>query len=229
MKKENYKIAFITVLVHMLYLLMLPFGPKISQKKIITKPMKVVTKEITPPRARVVNLEESSKKEKIIPANEEVASFLPKSSPPIKKVVKKPIAKKKQPVKQAKTVRGKLDKNVAKIKAKKPPTKKQTPAKKEAPKIESLSPSKEAKGVDEKHEYLKKISHSLQEWLTLPEKGSVKLTITVQANGKIVNIEVVTKESEKNWEYLKTVLPGIQLPKFEENKEITFTITFCDD
>lgn len=228
MKQERKKIVLITIFVHLFYFLLFPFAPRVPENKTFNKPMKVVTKVITPPRAKAVHLDNSDNQTKPLTAKHEVASFLPKASPPKRNPSKK-VPVQKAPVKKAKAVRGKLDKNVAKIKAKKPPTTKKISVKKEVSKTPSLSMSTSEKGIDEKHEYLKKISHSLQEWLTLPEKGNVKVTITVQANGKIVNMEVLTKDSEKNWEYLKTVLPGIQLPKFEENKEITFTITFCDD
>lgn len=221
MKKKHIKIALITLFVHVLYFFIFPSGQKINQLTSPPTPLRVVTKEITPPRAQVIKLPNESKK-----GEEKFQSFLPKTSPPKKIVKKKPTVKKK-PVKNVKSVRGKLDKNVAKIKAKNAPVKKNV--KKSTPEKPVTTSTQKGSTSEETHAYLQKISHSLQEWLTLPEKGSVKLTITVQANGKIVNMEVLTKESEKNWEYLRTVLPGIQLPTFKENKEITFTITFCDD
>ncbi len=233
MKKQHLKIALITLGVHSLYFFMFPTSLKITPELIKPQPMRVITKEITPPQIqpiRVINEERISESTTKISESKSAPtstpSFLPKASPPKKIIVKKTPTKKPTPTTQknkktVKTVRGKLDKNVATIKAKSAPQKHKPP---------SLSTSKE-QGIEgkEKHSYLQQISSSLKEWLTLPEKGVVKLTITVQANGKIVNIELLSSESEKNLHYLKTVLPGIKLPSFEENKEITFTITFCDD
>ena len=65
--------------------------------------------------------------------------------------------------------------------------------------------------------------------LTLPEKGRVKVTITVQPNGKIDTIKVISSESDLNLDYLIKVLPVINLPPFQKPNDIAFTITFCDD
>lgn len=65
--------------------------------------------------------------------------------------------------------------------------------------------------------------------LVLPEKGLVKLTITVQPNGKIGKIEIETFESKKNLDYLMTVLPTLSLPIPERGKDATFTVLFCND
>lgn len=77
--------------------------------------------------------------------------------------------------------------------------------------------------------YIDSASLVFREALLLPEKGGVKLTITVQANGKIGKIELETFESKKNLDYLLTVLPTLSLPIPERGNDATFTILFCND
>ena len=250
-KKRSYKVALITIGVHSLYFFMFPTSLNLKNVPKKTQKLHVVTKEIIPPRAKaetIVKTQLDTDKVKVSKQKISTSSFLPESSPPKssspKKTIKKVPTKKKSKTtpkakpqikpkakpkttttpKSTKSVRGKLEKNVAEIQAKNP-KKKVEGIKKTAPSsTDSQTSEKEAK-----HSYLQKISTQLRGWLTLPEKGAVKLTITVQANGKIVNIVPLSNESEKNLEYLKCVLTSLQLPAFEENKEITFTITFCDD
>lgn len=65
----------------------------------------------------------------------------------------------------------------------------------------------------------------IQNNLTLPENGEVKLTISVQPNGKIDNIQIIHAESMKNANYLKNQLKELTLPKVSE-KPVTMTVTF---
>ena len=187
MKKQHLKIVLITLGVHSLYFFMFPTSMKINRDAPVPRPMKVVTKEIFSTKARTVEFKSEATISKA-----KINSFLPKASPP-KKTIKKKTVQKKTPEKKpspksVKSVRGKLDKNVANIKARSYP--KATPGARKPTKVPDLV-------GEEKHSYLQKISYSLKEWLTLPEKGTVKLTITVQANGKIATINIVSSESEK--------------------------------
>ncbi len=77
--------------------------------------------------------------------------------------------------------------------------------------------------------YIDIACHVFQNELSLPEKGEVKLTITVQPNGKIVKIEEISFESKINLDYLLTVLPTLSLPIPERGKDVSFTIVFCND
>jgi hypothetical protein len=63
----------------------------------------------------------------------------------------------------------------------------------------------------------------------MPEKGIVKLTITVLTNGKIDKIEIDTYESKKNLDYLMAVLPTLSMPTIEKGFDATFTVLFCSD
>lgn len=145
----------------------------------------------------------------------------PKKAPPKKILAKKPAPKKKIEPKQ---IRKNLNENLAKLS---PPKSAPSPPKK-IEKIEptSLSPSSTA---ESNSAYFNKVAKVFQECLTLPEKGLIKLTISVQANGKIVNIKPISYESEKNLHYLQTVLPSLELPNPEGAQEIEFNIIFCDD
>jgi hypothetical protein len=67
----------------------------------------------------------------------------------------------------------------------------------------------------------------LQDALILPKKGSVKVTITVQANGKIDTIELSEgKENQENSEYLRANLQNLILPGFVSCRKEKLTIIF---
>ncbi|MBM3192640.1 MAG: hypothetical protein FJZ59_00205 [Chlamydiae bacterium] len=65
--------------------------------------------------------------------------------------------------------------------------------------------------------------------LVLPEKGRVKLTLTVTADGKIDKITKESSESQKNLDYLLDLLPHLTLPPLEKNQETTFTVLFTNE
>ena len=256
MNRQHLKIALITLGVHTLYLFMLPTSLKIKEPPIKKQELKVITKELPHPRAQTIQMAPSDKNAPTEPTR----SFIPRTPPP--KKTPPPVT-----TKTVKTMRGKLEKNVAKIQKKTPaktlaktypksPSKTPQKSLQNSPSKSSIKPTKPStknslpqhlppsflitkadktmtsmqEGPEDiKLSYLETISSQLRQWLTLPEKGAVKLTITVQANGKIGNIKPVSHESEKNLEYLVLVLEAIQLPVFGKNEEITFTITFCDD
>ncbi len=64
--------------------------------------------------------------------------------------------------------------------------------------------------------------------LTLPDKGKVKLTISLQSNGKINKIVLINTESLKNWQYLNDTIPTLTLPQTDNDKNIDLTINFYD-
>ena len=67
----------------------------------------------------------------------------------------------------------------------------------------------------------------LQEALVLPKKGSVKVRISVQTNGKIDTIDVIEgNEDNENARYLQKKLRKLTLPGFASIKKETFTILF---
>lgn len=69
----------------------------------------------------------------------------------------------------------------------------------------------------------------LETALTLPEKGDVKLTLTVNRNGTVKKASVKETTSERNRKYVESSLPSLLLPSFENNfkgeNAHTFSIT----
>ncbi len=236
MKRNESKIVLITLGVHSLFLFAFPSSTHLKEPPKKKHELRIVTKEITPPKTLPVKFVQSSSPPSSVMTQKEqtdpIKPQLPKkiSSPPKKAPVKKIIKNKttKPPVKSVKSVRGKFEKNVAKIQKKSPSSSINTSPKATLIQTSPIAPTDVEQG-EEKYNYLSTVSSQLQEWLVLPEKGIVKLTITVQPNGKIVNIKPLSTESEKNLEYLKHILETLQLPVYEKNEEITFTIMFCDE
>lgn len=65
--------------------------------------------------------------------------------------------------------------------------------------------------------------------LVLPEKGPVKLTLTINPHGKIEKIVKESSDSQKNLDYLLELLPHLTLPPLEKNQETTFTVLFTNE
>lgn len=69
----------------------------------------------------------------------------------------------------------------------------------------------------------------LENALTLPEKGDIKITLTVTRNGSVKNVVVKKALSTRNRTYVESTLPALLLPGFGENfkgeREKTFSIT----
>ncbi|MCY3974298.1 MAG: hypothetical protein OXF02_01965 [Simkaniaceae bacterium] len=85
-------------------------------------------------------------------------------------------------------------------------------------------------GIAVSDEYLALLSDALRKHLTLPEKGSVRLCLSVTRTGSVEKIEVLYAEGSSNAEYLKTRLPGIRFPPFPDGfgeiKQCPFTLYF---
>ncbi|MCI5051614.1 MAG: hypothetical protein MRY21_00580 [Simkaniaceae bacterium] len=64
--------------------------------------------------------------------------------------------------------------------------------------------------------------------LEMPEIGDVTLTISVQPNGKIAKINLVSSQNDHNREYLMRMLKRLSLP-YLGDEEISLTITFRGD
>lgn len=172
-----------------------------SAKKSAPKRLAVVTKYVAPQAPVVVHS----------PVTNIIAPIKKKLPPPAKPVKLKK-AKPTHPT--SKQVLKKIDKRLIKT----PPPKPQKP-------LPSLPPPQE----EHLPTYVDSACSLFRDLLVLPEKGLVKLTITVQANGKIDKVEIETFESKKNLDYLMTVLPTLSLPIPEGGKDATFTVLFCND
>jgi hypothetical protein len=69
----------------------------------------------------------------------------------------------------------------------------------------------------------------LESWLTLPEKGEVKLKLTLKRDGSVEKIAILKATSERNSAYIESKLISLSFPRFDahfkgENAH-TFTIT----
>lgn len=80
--------------------------------------------------------------------------------------------------------------------------------------------------------YTASLIKELTQALQLPEYGEVKVKLTINPMGKIIELLVLQTESTANKLYLEKHLPDIVLPKYHEKaaliKEQTFTLTFCN-
>lgn len=85
----------------------------------------------------------------------------------------------------------------------------------------------------ENSDYFILLAQTLKEELELPEYGDVKLELTVHNNGRVLKIRVLQAASEKNRRYLELNLPKVIFPSFTEDfkneREHTFTLTFCNE
>jgi hypothetical protein len=70
----------------------------------------------------------------------------------------------------------------------------------------------------------------LQESLDLPEYGEVKIKLTINREGNLLDSAVLASENPKNSEFLKNRLPELTFPCFNDfgvdEKNLTFTISF---
>jgi len=77
--------------------------------------------------------------------------------------------------------------------------------------------------------YQEKLIAFLEGMLTLPEKGDVKLSLTVSRSGGVKGVTVKTTSSERNRTYVESTVPTLLLPSFENNfkgeNAHTFSIT----
>lgn len=85
----------------------------------------------------------------------------------------------------------------------------------------------------ETSDYFLLLAQSLKEELELPEYGDVKLELTVHNNGRVLKIRVLQTASEINRRYLELNLPKVIFPPFsadfKNEREHTFTLTFCNE
>lgn len=220
-QKNTYLTVGLTALVHILGIFLLSTkGFKAPPKP--PKKMVVFAKVVAPPPSPVIV-------HSTTPVQIPIAKAA-KISPPTPKIVqkKKPSPKKKKAA-PSKNMRANLEKNLAKIAKTTPKTASNIKPQKSS-KPQAILPSPLMQPDNTAFNiFSDRIISTFREKLILPEKGAVKLSITVQANGRVGIIELIHSESEKNLAYLQSMLPLIMLPEPEGAKEVTFVITFCDD
>ena len=68
--------------------------------------------------------------------------------------------------------------------------------------------------------------------LELPELGSVKVCLTINASGSFADCKILEQKSHKNSEFLKNELRNLTFPCFNEfglsDSQLEFIITFCN-
>lgn len=74
--------------------------------------------------------------------------------------------------------------------------------------------------------YRDELAHRLKLLLKLPEKGVVKLKLTLERSGKVLKVEVTGAESKKNRQHIEKALPPLQFPPFGDNFEGSSQYTF---
>ncbi|MBS0624739.1 MAG: hypothetical protein JSS32_01660 [Verrucomicrobia bacterium] len=72
----------------------------------------------------------------------------------------------------------------------------------------------------------------LQETLDLPEYGEVKIKLSIDRDGRVLDSSVLSSENSKNSEFLKKRLPELSFPCFNDfdidEKCLTFTVSFSN-
>lgn len=73
----------------------------------------------------------------------------------------------------------------------------------------------------------------LKDTLNLPGYGTVKIKLTLEHQGTVQNLSIVTSDSEVNRLYLEKILQELTFPTFTgelaSKKSYTFSLTFCSD
>lgn len=90
----------------------------------------------------------------------------------------------------------------------------------------------EASENDEGNEFTSLLIECFQKELRLPEVGEVKVELTLRQDGSLVEMKLLSKESQFNAQFLEKALQAMQFPSFKgklaKQKEHTFVITFCN-
>lgn len=149
---------------------------------------------------------------------------------PVAKPKPKPKEKKPSPSNKKKEIAKKIAKSLEKLEEKAPEIEKCTwEVPKTIAKVESVSVST---ADVEKSFYTKNLFSFLSQSLQLPDYGKVKIRLVLSPKGKVVSMQVLESQSEKNEKYLKEMLPNLSFPLPEKGllkeKEEEFILTFSN-
>ncbi|MBJ7448859.1 MAG: hypothetical protein JHC93_00695 [Parachlamydiales bacterium] len=75
--------------------------------------------------------------------------------------------------------------------------------------------------------YLDEVVGALQQSLILPEYGSVKIELTINKNGSVANLKVVSSESSKNKKYIEENLTTFLFSP-NTTSQSTFSVILCN-
>ncbi len=76
--------------------------------------------------------------------------------------------------------------------------------------------------------FQERLAAFLESRLTLPERGSVVIALTISSDGSFASLNIQRSNSVRNETYVKEKLPKLHYPTFDGQPKITFTITLCD-
>lgn len=87
-------------------------------------------------------------------------------------------------------------------------------------------------GVED-HGYYSQLAACLKENLRLPEFGEVRVSLTLDCRGKVIQVKIISAQNENNKRYVEKILPKVNFPSFDQafknEKEHTFSITLAND
>ncbi len=96
-----------------------------------------------------------------------------------------------------------------------------------------INPSEEKEDLDNKGLFQNVLVEYFRQNLSLPEYGEVKIKLTLNCDGTIADIFIVSSKSKKNEEYLKNTLPNLAFPWFNlylpNEKNLGLTVSFLND
>lgn len=240
MRKQDAIIAASVVALHIFLILFimadLPFEKRLPISRKLTiqtvKLKEAKQKEIvqaakaTPIVAAVEEAEEEkpqeiSVEEKPKPQKKKAARPAPPSPPAKKQKSKTLSAKEKDLLKNLEESIEKIGKNT---------DKRSKPLEIEVPKeILSLEIENPFGALSFEKSYQDDLAIYLRHHLLLPEHGDIKVDLTLDRKGKVMDVKILKSKSERNKKYIEKTLSDLSFPSFGENfkneKQHTFTLT----
>jgi colicin import membrane protein len=100
--------------------------------------------------------------------------------------------------------------------------------------IDALPTGSVIEGISGKERsYREEIGQRLKRALRLPDLGQVKIKLTLSRSGKVLQVQILSSESEKNKQYIERTIPSLVFPSFGTNfielSQYTFDIILTHD
>lgn len=232
---KEYSLARATLIVVTIHLILIVWLIVFTETTTLYKPrerLTVQTVSLTPKEERIAM--------DITPTETEKIQELPKQT--TQAVKQQPAIKKEEPPKKTET-----PKKTEPIK--KTETTKQSPVAKADPrKKELIALAKESIAKIQQNratfkadsnasnslvpDYRDELTARLQMMLRLPERGDVRIKLTLSRMGKFVKMEILSSDSTVNKKYVEKTLPTLQFPPFGKelnSAECSFNITLSSE
>lgn len=191
------------------------------KEKPLSQPIQTVKKEIPIPAPKLEEKPAPLPEKKIEPVKpQEIAKS--KKAAPKPEAKKVPIADRKADlIAKAKASFNKVDTA--------PKKNSPEPFQKISLQTESITISSPGFLSEKETSYRNELAARLKLLITLPDKGQINMRLTLNREGKVADVEILSSEGPNNANYLKKALPKLQMPPFGNlfaNKEqYSFTIT----